>query len=119
MKFKRKCILVYGIAPEGLRIKDVNHALNEWIKNRNLGKIIYHEHFSNKPFGGIAIFEVNTQEELLQLNEEPSKIDSYLHNWIVSLHPLIHSDSIERFVFQTQYTLAKYGGINMTYKIDD
>ncbi|PLR80847.1 hypothetical protein [Bacillus sp. V33-4] len=76
MKFKSKrCYLVYGIAANHLNAKQANYALNHWIKNQRLGKIIYHEHFASKPLGGIAIFEMSSQQELDELTMEPQKED--------------------------------------------
>mgnify|MGYP001073044317 CR=1 FL=1 len=119
MMFKKKCYLVYGIAPKDLNAKGSNLALNEWIKNKALGKVIYHEHFANKPLGGIAVFEVNTQEELNNLKNEYKEKDSHLNGWNLSCHPLIHTKDTEGFIYQTQYTLSTYRGVNMTYKIDN
>lgn len=117
MKFKRRCYFVYGIAPDGIKAKEANDSLNQWIKNEALGRIIYHEHFANKPFGGIAVFEVNSQKEVDHLKQEPSNEDSFLYGWDLSYHPMTHSTSTERFVYQTQYTLSSYRGVTMTYEI--
>lgn len=119
MSFKERCYLVYGIAPEGMTAKKANHALNEWIKNEKLGKIIYHEHFSNKPFGGIAIFEVQTPEELEYLFNEPRNEDSYLYGWKLYYHPLLHGRNTERFLYQVQYTLFSYRGVLMNYSLEN
>lgn len=119
MKFKSRCYLVYGIAPAGINAKEANNALNQWIKNEALGKIIYHEHFANKPIGGIAVFEVNSQEDLDFLKKEPTDQNSFLFGWNLSYHPLIHSTNTERFVYQTQYTLSSYRGVIMTYEITE
>jgi hypothetical protein len=117
MKFKSRCYLVYGIAPDGINAKKANYVINQWIKNEALGKIIYHEHFANKPLGGIAVFEVNSQEEFECLKREPTNEDSFLYGWKLSYHPMTHSTSTEGFVYQTQYTLSSYRGVNMTYEI--
>jgi hypothetical protein len=115
MAFKTRCYLVYGIAPSELKAVQVNQALNNWIKNEKLGRIIYHEHFAHKPLGGIAVFEVRSPEELKYLKEEPTNDDSCLHGWNLSFHPMVHSTTAQRFVYQTQYTLAAYRGVEMTY----
>lgn len=117
MKFKSRCYLVYGIAPDGIKAKAANHALNQWIKNEALGKIIYHEHFASKPLGGIAVFEVSSQKELEYLQQEPTTEDSFLNGWTLSYHSMLHSKSTEGFVFQTQYTMSTYRGVNMNYDI--
>jgi len=117
MKFKSRCYFVYGIASDGINAKEANHALNQWIKNEALGKIIYHEHFASRPFGGIAVFEVHSQEEFEILQQEPTNKDSFLHGWTLRYHPMVHSKNTEGFVFQTQYTLSTYRGVNMKYEI--
>ncbi|WP_043933818.1 hypothetical protein [Bacillus sp. EB01] len=119
MKFKTRCYLVYGIAPAGINAKEVNYALNQWIKNKAFGKIIYHEHFANKPLGGIAVFEVNSKDELEFLKKEPSDQNSFLFGWNLSYHPMTHSTNTNRFVYQIQYTMSSYGGTSMTYEIKD
>ncbi|MBY6037003.1 hypothetical protein KUV80_10070 [Fictibacillus nanhaiensis] len=119
MDFKTKCYLVYGLSPEGTKALEANRQLNEWIKNNSLGKIIYHEHFSKKPLGGFAVFEVNSHSELYQLQNEPLTENSYLYRWSLSYHPLTHSTSTERFIFQTQYTLSSYRGVSMTYELEN
>lgn len=117
MKFKSRCYLVYGIAPDRINAKKANYSLNEWIKNKALGKIIYHEHFANKPLGGIAVFEMNSQEEIDYLKQESKNQDSFLFGWNLTYHPMLHSTNTERFVFQTQYTLSSYRGVSMDYEI--
>ncbi|PLR75721.1 hypothetical protein CU633_19580 [Bacillus sp. V3-13] len=120
MKFKsKKCYLVYGIAANHLNAKEANYALNSWIKNQRLGKIIYHEHFASKPLGGIAIFEVTSQQQLDELITEPNKEDSFLYGWDLNYHPLIHSTNTERFIYQVQYTLSSYRGLKMEYVLED
>jgi hypothetical protein len=119
LSFKTRCYLVYGIAPSHLKAVQVNHALNEWIKNNKLGRIIYHEHFAHKPLGGIAVFEVQTQEELEHLRMEPQQNSSHLYGWNLSYHPMVHSTTTERFVYQTQYTLSAYRGVDMTYHFNE
>jgi hypothetical protein len=115
LAFKTRCYLVYGIAPSQLKAVQVNQALNQWIKNKKLGRVIYHEHFAHKPLGGIAVFEVQSQEELDELKEEPENESSYLYGWNLSYHPMVHSTNTQRFVYQTQYTLSAYRGVDMSY----
>lgn len=118
MHFKKRCYFVYCLAPEKITAKQANDHLNTWIQNQALGIVIYHEHFVGKPLGGIAVFEVTSKAELERLYNEPQEIDSPLYGWRLCYHPLIHSTSTERFIYQTQYTLATYRGITMKYQID-
>ncbi|WLR43400.1 hypothetical protein LC087_04265 [Bacillus carboniphilus] len=118
MKFKNGCYLVYGFAPEGTNAIKANQQLNKWIAHQKLGKIIYHDHFANRPLGGIAIFELHSQTELDNLYQDLLKLESDLFGWTVNIHRLTHSNSTERFVFQTQYTLNQYRGVKMNYHFD-
>jgi hypothetical protein len=118
MGFKTRCYLVYGFAPAGTRAIEANRSLNDWIRNNKLGKIIYHEHFMTKPLGGFAVFEVNAQEELNELRNEPLSENSHLYGWTLSYHPLTHSTDTDRFIYQTQYTLSSYRGVKMDYNLE-
>ncbi|ANC77349.1 hypothetical protein [Fictibacillus phosphorivorans] len=118
MSFKSRCYLVYGFAPAGTRAIEANASLNNWISNKKLGKIIYHEHFATKPLGGFAVFEVNEQRELDALRSEPLSEDSHLKGWTLSYHPLTHSTNTDKFIYQTQYTLSSYRDVKMDYQLE-
>jgi hypothetical protein len=118
MSFKSRCYLVYGFAPAGTRALQVNASLNNWIGNKELGKIIYHEHFATKPLGGFAVFEVNEQSELDALRSEPLTEASHLYGWTLSYHPLTHSTNTDKFIYQTQYTLSSYRDMKMDYQLE-
>lgn len=103
---KPRCFLVYALAPENLPASEANRIFNEFIGNKKLPLVIYHDHFIGQP-GGIAIFFVeNTDERDALLNQK------LLDGWQVELQPLIFSHSPAAFDEQTAFTLKAYRGID-------
>lgn len=103
---KPRCFLVYAHAPKGMIPSEVNRLFNEFIADRNLPLVLFHDHFIGNP-GGVAVFYCETPEEReLLLNS------IHLSDWDVDIRPLIFSYSPASFDEQISYTLKAYRGTN-------
>jgi len=106
---RSRCFLVYALAPEGLSAREANELLNEYIGERGRGLIVSHDHFTGRPHGGFAIFEVGTEEEEAKL-ADPGPLEG----WAVTSHALTFSLTAVGFVAQADFTLRNYGGTSLT-----
>jgi hypothetical protein len=103
---KPRCFLVYAHAPKGLIPSEVNRIFNEFIADKNLPLVLFHDHFIGNP-GGVAVFYCETPEEReLLLN------NTHLPDWEIDFRPLIFSYSPSSFDEQISYTLQAYRGID-------
>jgi hypothetical protein len=106
--FQTRCYLVYTLSPAGWNAKKTNGHLNQWIGKKELGLCFYHEHFMQKPFGGVAFFVIESEEQLNKIKQDLGDLYSELYGWETAIHPLLYSDSFDRFLFQIEYTLKRY-----------
>ena len=103
MKFtKPRCVLIYAVAPKGLRAADANRIMNEFVADRTLPQVLFHDHFIERR-GGIAIFFVSSQEERDALANA-----KHLDGWQVEMNPLIFSYNPAALDEQIAYTLKSY-----------
>ncbi len=103
MRFtKPRCVLVYATAPEGVRAPDANRLMNEFVADRTLPLVLFHDHFIEKR-GGVALFFVSSIEERDALANS-----KHLDGWTVEMNPLIFSYSPAAFDEQIAYTLRAY-----------
>jgi len=101
---KPRCFLVYALAPDGTLPSEANRIFNEFVGDRSLPLVLFHDHFIGKP-GGIAIFYIeNTEEREALFNAK------HLSGWNVEIRPLIFSYSPSAFDEQIAYTLSAYRG---------
>jgi hypothetical protein len=100
---KDRCYLVYALAPDGVSARDANERLNAYIEDRARGTVVFHDHFTRRPHGGVAVFHVRTDDELSKL-DEPGPLEG----WTLAVHPLIFSLTPVGFAAQTELTLAGY-----------
>jgi len=103
---KPRCLLVYALAPEDISPAQANHRFNQFIADRRLPLVLYHDHFIDRP-GGVAVFFVETAQQHDALTRS-----EVLAGWQVELHPLVFSRSPGAFDEQTAYTLRQYRGQN-------
>jgi hypothetical protein len=107
MKFsKPRCVLVYAVAPEGLSAREVNSTFNEFVADRALPLVLFHDHFLGVR-GGVAVFYVTSQDERDRLESS-----SVLAGWKVDFRPLIFSFSPSAFDEQIAYTMQAYRGVD-------
>jgi hypothetical protein len=107
MKFsKPRCVLVYAVAPEGLSAREVNSRFNEFVADRSLPLVLFHDHFLEVR-GGVAVFYVTSQDERDRLESS-----SVLAGWQVDFRPLIFSFSPSAFDEQIAYTMQAYRGVD-------
>ncbi len=99
-----RCYLVYALAPDGVSARKANEALNAYIEDRSRGLPVYHDHFTRKPHGGIAVFYVSNGEELARL-DDPAPLEA----WSLTVHPLVFALAPLGFLAQTEFTLEAYG----------
>jgi hypothetical protein len=64
-----RCFLVYALAPEGTTAREANDLLNEYVEDRRRGIVVFHDHFTGKPHGGVAVFDVRDEEAYELLDE--------------------------------------------------
>jgi hypothetical protein len=102
---KPRCFLVYALAPEGVPAADANRAFNEFVADRGLPLVLFHDHFIGHP-GGLAVFYAETEEERRALSGQP-----HLGGWRVEIRPLIFAHSPAAFDEQTAFTLRAYRGL--------
>lgn len=109
---KRRCYLVYALAPKGVTARDANDLFNEYIGDAARGLAVYHDHFMSR-HGGIAVFDVQTDEELAKL-EDPGP----LAGWEVASYPLTFSRTAVGFVAQADFTLRAYRDVELAQLIE-
>jgi len=106
---RSRCFLVYALAPEGMSAREANELLNEYIGESGRGLIVSHDHFTGRPHGGFAVFEVGTEEEEAKL-ADPGPLEG----WAITTHALTFSLTAVGFVAQADFTLRNYGGTSLT-----
>jgi hypothetical protein len=102
--FKQRCYLVYAVAPASVSASDANDALNAYVGDQARGIAVFHDHFARSPHGGIAVFDVRSEDELAML-ERPGP----LARWQLHVHALTFSLSTTGFTEQTRLTVREYG----------
>lgn len=102
---KQRCYLIYAAAPEGLTARQANELLNEYVEDRRRGFVIFHDHFTGKPHGGIAVFDVR-DAEAFDLLGDPGP----LAGWDVRTHAFTFSMAATGFAAQMELTAEAYGG---------
>lgn len=105
---RSRCVLVYALAPEGMSAREANDLLNEYIGEGGRGLIVSHDHFTGRPHGGFAVFEVGTEEEEAKLADAGP-----LAGWDITTHALTFSLTAVGFVAQAEFTLRNYGGTSL------
>ena len=107
LRFKQpRCVLVYALAPENMGAAEANHHFNDFVGDRSLPLVLFHDHFIGQA-GGVAIFYgANDAERDALANREA------LDGWQVQMHPLIFARSPAAFDEQTAFTLRAYRGVN-------
>lgn len=104
---KERCHLVYALAPEGVSAREANDLLNEYIGDRSRGIVVYHDHFIGR-HGGVAVFEVRSDEEEAKL-ADPGPLEG----WQLESYPLTFSLTAVGFVGQAEFTLRNYAGTTL------
>jgi hypothetical protein len=99
-----RCYLVYATAPDGVSARAANDALNEYVADGRRGIPVFHDHFTGKPHGGVAVFYPRTTAEAALL-DEPGPLEG----WNVVVHALTFALAPVGFVAQTEFTLEAYG----------
>ena len=103
---KPRCFLVYALAPENLPAAEANRVFNDFIGDRALPLVIYHDHFIGQA-GGLAIFYVDTSAARDRLLNQ-----KHLEGWQVDIQPLVFSYSPSAFDEQTAFTLKAYRSLD-------
>jgi hypothetical protein len=103
---KPRCFLVYALAPPGLPAADANRIFNEFIGDRRLPLVLFHDNFVGQQ-GGFAVFYVAEPGQRDALLEQ-----THLAGWEVNIHPLVFSDSAAGFDDQIAWTLRNYRGVS-------
>jgi hypothetical protein len=101
---RERCHLVYALAPDGVPARAANDALNEYIGDPRRGIPVFHDHFTGRPHGGLAVFEVRSEDELAML-DDPGPLEG----WRIAHHPLVFALTAVGFAAQSAFTLEAYG----------
>ena len=99
-----RCYLVYAVAPAGTSAREANDLLNAYIEAPGRGLSVFHDHFTGAPHGGVAVFEVHSEDEEARLSDRAP-----MSGWDVAVHALTFSLSGVGFVAQTELTMEEYG----------
>lgn len=102
---KQRCYVVYAVAPEEATARQANELLNEYVEDRRRGFVIFHDHFTGKPHGGVAVFDVRDQEAFDLLDDHGP-----LAGWELAVHALTFSLAATGFAAQMALTAEAYGG---------
>jgi hypothetical protein len=111
MSFARgqaRCYLVYALAPAGMGARAANESLNTYIGEGRRGLPVFHDHFTGKPHGGVAVFSVSNGDELAAL-DDPGP----LAGWTLTVHPLVFALAPLGFFAQAEFTAERYGGATL------
>jgi hypothetical protein len=103
---KPRCFLLYALAPDGVGAAQANRQFNDFIADRSLPLVVFHDHFIGRP-GGVAIFYAETARDREALAQATG-----LEGWTVELRPLIFSFSPAAFDAQIAFTLRQYRGVD-------
>lgn len=103
----RRCYLLYALAPRGVRAREANRRLNDYIGDSRRGIAVYHDHFVGER-GGLAVLDVRTEEELARL-DDPGPLEG----WEIRAHPLTFSLTAVGFAAQIDFTLEAYAGTRL------
>ncbi len=101
---KPRCFLVYALGPKDLSPAEVNRRFNEFVANKNLPLVLFHDHFIGQA-GGVAIFFAENAFE-----REALVNCTMLDGWKFEIRPLIFAHSPAAFDEQIAYTLQAYRG---------
>src|SRR5207247_5832572 len=108
MPTRRRCYLVSALAPERVSARAANDLLNDYIADRRRGIIVFHDHFTGKPHGGVAVWDVRADDELALL-DDPGP----LAGWDLRVHPLTFALAATGFAAQMEFTIEQYGGTTL------
>ena len=103
-----RCYLVYALAPASVSARDANDSFNEYIADETRGLVPFHDHFTGAPHGGVAVFDVRSEDELARL-DDPGP----LAGWDVAVHALTFALSSVGFAEQAELTLREYRGTTL------
>ena len=96
---------MYAVAPDGVTARQANELLNGYVADRRRGFVVFHDHFTGKPHGGLAVFDVRGQEAFDLLDDLGP-----LEGWDVAVHALTFSMAATGFAAQMALTAEEYGG---------
>jgi hypothetical protein len=102
---RQRCYLVYAVAPDGVSARQANDRLNEYISDRRRGFVVFHDHFTGKPHGGFAVFDVRDAQAFELLGDHGP-----LTGWNIAVHALTFSLAVTGFAAQMELTAEGYGG---------
>jgi len=102
---QRRCYLVYALAQAGVSAREANELLNEYIADRRRGIVVFHDHFTGTPHGGLAVFDI-PDDAARELLEDPGPLEG----WDVQVHGLTFSLAATGFAAQMELTAKEYSG---------
>ena len=103
---KPRCYLVNALAPAGTKPPEANRLFNNFVADRTLPLVLFHDHFLGE-LGGVAIFFVDSAESRDALYNH-----SHLADWQIEIRPLIYAYNPAAFDAQIAYTQDAYRGVS-------
>ena len=103
-----RCHLVYALAPNGVSAREANDRLNEYVEDRRRGISVFHDHFTGRPHGGVAVWEVRTPDEEALL-PDPGP----LGGWELRSHALTYALTATGFAALVDFSLEHYAGTTL------
>ena len=79
-----RCYLLYATAPEGVTARAANDALNDYGADRSRGIQVFHDHFTGKPHGGLAVVYPRSDEEAQRLGAAGRRLAEERYDWKIS-----------------------------------
>jgi hypothetical protein len=105
---KRRCHLVYALAPDGVDAREANDLLNDYVTDRRRGIIVFHDHFTGKPHGGVAVWDVRTEDEAALLGDPGP-----LSGWDLRVHSLMYALAAQGFAALVDLSLERDAGTSL------
>lgn len=99
-----KCYLVVAYAPPAVGAAQANRQFNEYVADAGCGLALTHDHFLDRR-GGFAVFACEDPAEARQAADA-----SALPGWDIRSHPLTFADDGVRWLYQMDFTMARYRG---------
>jgi hypothetical protein len=107
-KGRRRCYAVYALAPDGVSAREANDLLNEYVADRRRGVLVFHDHFTGKPHGGLAVFDVRDGAAYELLDDAGP-----LEGWELRVHPFVYALAATGFAELVDFNLEHYAGTTL------
>jgi hypothetical protein len=105
----RRCHVVYALAPDRVSAREANDLLNAYVEDGRRGISVFHDHFTGKPHGGIAVWDVRDDAEEALL-DDPGP----LAGWDLRSHALTYALTAAGFAALVEFSLEHYSDTSLS-----